>query len=216
MKAVIFIDVQNDFVKDGKLAFGYPAEDNLQKLVDFAKVCADAYCNDAASRWRIYVTRDTHEKTVFEETGTILSFNKCGQAASAERINGNPVAGYLATLEGKKLPVEHCVEGTAGWQVVDQLMEVLLGKATFINKPTFGSYDLVGILEEDFGKVGPDEITLVGYDLSICVLANAVLLRAKYPDAKIVVKTSLCGDVDEASFNAAVKVLQMQQVDVEE
>ena len=84
-----------------------------------------------------------------------------------------------------------------------------------MNKPTFGSYDLVGIFEEDFSKAGPDEITLVGYDLSICVLANAVLLRAKYPNVKIVVKTNLCGDVDEAAFNAAVKVLQMQQIDVE-
>ena len=214
-KAVVFVDVQNDFVKGGKLAFGYPAEDNLQKLVEFAKMCVDAYCNDAISHWHIYVTRDTHEKTVFEEAGTALSFDKCGQATSAERINGNPIAGYFATLEGKKLPVEHCVEGTAGWQIVDPLMEVLLGKATFINKPTFGSYDLVDIITEDIGKTGPDEIMLVGYDLSVCVLANAVLLRAKYPNAKIVVKTSLCGDVDEAAFNAAVKVLQMQQIEVE-
>ena len=178
MKAIVFVDVQKDFVKGGKLAFGYPAEDNLQKVVDFAKQCADdADC-------KIYATRDTH--------GT----------------------DYMKTLEGQKLPVEHCVEGTDGWQIVDPLVEVLLGKATFVNKPTFGSYDLADIVAEDFGKDGPEEIIICGYDLSICCLANAVLLRAKFPDVKITVKTDLCGDVDKAAFDAAVKVLQMQQIEI--
>lgn len=193
MKAVVFVDVQKDFVKGGKLAFGYPTEDNLQKVVDYAKQCADdADC-------KIYATRDTHEATKWTE-------KDCAQV----------VCGYLATLEGQKLPVEHCVEGTDGWQIVDPLMEILLGKATFVNKPTFGSYDLADIVAEDFGKVGPEEIIICGYDLSICCLANAVLLRAKYPNVKITVKTSLCGDVDKAAFDAAVKVLQMQQIDIAE
>ena len=178
MKAVVFVDVQKDFVKGGKLAFGYPAEDNLQKVVDFAKQCAD----DASCK--IYATRDTH------------------------------AADYMKTLEGQKLPVEHCVEGTDGWQIVDPLMEVLLGKTTFVNKPTFGSYDLADIVAEDFGKDGPEEIVICGYDLSICCLANAVLLRAKFPNVKITVKTDLCGDVDKAAFDAAVKVLQMQQIEI--
>ena len=184
MKAVVFVDVQNDFVKDGKLAFGYPVEDNLQKVVDYAKECVDAYCNDPATLVRIYATRDTHD------------------------------AEYMKTLEGQKLPVEHCIEGTDGWQIVDPLMEVLLGKATFVNKPTFGSYDLADIIAEDF-KTTPEEIIICGYDLSICCLANAVLLRAKFPNAKITVKIDLCGDVDKVAFDAAVKVLQMQQIDIE-
>ena len=175
MKAIVFVDVQKDFVKGGKLAFGYPAEDNLQKVVDFAKECADD------PNCKIYATRDTHD------------------------------AGYMKTLEGQKLPVEHCVEGTDGWQIVDPLMEVLLGKV--VNKPTFGSYDLVEIVAEDVeGTL--DEIVICGYDLSICVLANAVLLRAKFPNVKITVRTDLCGDVDKAAFDAAVKVLQMQQIEI--
>ena len=197
MKAVVFIDVQNDFVKGGKLAFGYPVEDNLQKVIDFANECA------ANPECKIYATRDTHEATKY-----IFHFE-------GDKKVSEPQTGYLATLEGQKLPVEHCVEGDVGWQIVDPLMDVLLGKATFINKPTFGSYDLVGIMQEDFKTADPEEIVLVGYDLSICVLANAVLLRAKYPNVKITVKTNLCGDVDEDVFNAAAKVLQMQQVDVE-
>ena len=188
MKAVVFVDVQNDFVKGGKLAFGYPVEDNVPKVVEFAKLCKDEGC-------KLYATRDTHEATKWTE-------KDCAQV----------VVGYLATLEGQKLPVEHCVEGTDGWQIVDPLMEVLLGKATFVNKPTFGSYDLVDIVAEDVeGTL--DEIVICGYDLSICVLANAILLRAKFPNAKITVRTDLCGDVDKAAFDAAVKVLRMQQIE---
>ena len=190
MKAVVFVDVQNDFVKGGKLVFGYPVEDNVLKVVEFAKECV----ND--SNCKIYATRDTHEATKWTE-------KECAQVA----------VGYLATLEGQKLPVEHCIEGSDGWQVVDSLMEVLLGKATFVNKPTFGSYDLVDIIAEDF-ETAPEEIVICGYDLSICVLANAVLLRAKFPNVKITVRADLCGDVDKAAFDAAVKVLQMQQIEV--
>lgn len=179
MKAVVFVDVQNDFVKGGKLAFGYPVEDNVPKIVEFAKQCADdANC-------KIYATRDTH--------GT----------------------NYMESLEGQKLPVEHCVEGTKGWQIVDELMEVLSGKCTFINKPTFGSYDLVDIVAEDF-ETTPDEIVLCGYDLGICGLANAVLLRAKYPNTKIVVRTDLCGCVNEQTFKAACEVLKLQQIELVE
>ena len=183
-KAIVFVDVQNDFVKGGALPFGYPVEDNVQKIVDFAKECVDAYCNDSTNCVGIYVTRDTHDDN------------------------------YITSLEGQKLPVKHCIEGTRGWQIVDPLMDVIAGKCTFINKPTFGSYDLAEVIYEDFNK-DIDEIVLVGYDLSICVLANAVLLRAKYPDVKMTVRADLCGDVDREAFNAAVKVLKMQQIDVE-
>ena len=198
MKAVVFVDVQNDFVKNGKLAFGYPVEDNLPKVIEFAKECV------ADRNYKIYATRDTHEQTMYHGPESY------------------PISGYLTSLEGQKLPVEHCVEGEFGWQIVDPLMEVLLGNCTFVNKPTFGSRDLIEIIYEDDKNVNRDrftdfaEIVLCGYDLSICVLANAVLLRAKFPNKKITVKTSLCGDVDQATFEAAKKVLQMQQIEVED
>lgn len=198
MKAVVFVDVQNDFVKNGKLAFGYPIEDNLPKVIEFAKECV------ADRNYKIYATRDTHEQTMYHGPESY------------------PISGYLTSLEGQKLPVEHCVEGEFGWQIVDPLMDVLLGNCTFVNKPTFGSRDLIEIIYEDNKNVNRDrftdfaEIILCGYDLSICVLANAVLLRAKFPNKKITVKTSLCGDVDQETFEAAKKVLQMQQIEVED
>ena len=198
MKAIVFIDVQNDFLKGGKLAFGYPVEDNFQKIVDFAKECVNAYRNDASSYVKIYATRDTHEATKW-----------------IEKDGAQAVVGYLATFEGKRLPVEHCVEGSEGWQIADSLMEVLLGNATFVNKPTFGSLDLAAVIAEDFNGVDLDEIIVLGYDLSICVLANAVLLRAAFPNTKITVKASLCGDVSKEAFDNACAALKMQHVDVE-
>ena len=208
MKAVVFIDVQNDFVKGGKLAFGYPIEDNIQNVIDFAKQCvADTDC-------KIYATRDTHEATKWIE-------KNCAQV----------VVGYLATLEGQKLPVEHCIEGTSGWMIDDRLMNVFFAgfakdeagvedkehpvyNCTFINKPTFGSYDLVDIIAEDF-ETAPDEIVLCGYDLGVCVISNAVLLRAKYPNVKITIKKDLCGCINKETFNAALCVAKCCQINIE-
>ena len=197
MKAVVFVDVQNDFVHGGALPFGYPLEDNLPKIIDFAKKCVnDPDC-------KIYATRDTHEKSD-------------SLPESADGTIPEKHVGYLATLEGKKLPVEHCIEGTDGWNVVDSLMEVIHTHCTFVNKPTFGSFDLCEIIDEDIKRNNCkiDEIVVLGYCTSICVLSNAVLLRAKFPDMKISVMKDLCGCVSEESHRAALKALEMQQIDV--
>ena len=197
MKAVVFVDVQNDFVRGGALPFGYPFEDNLPKIIDFAKKCVnDPDC-------KIYATRDTHEKSD-------------SLPESADGTIPEKHVGYLATLEGKKLPVEHCIEGTDGWNVVDSLMDVIHTHCTFVNKPTFGSFDLCEIIDEDIKRNNCkiDEIVVLGYCTSICVLSNAVLLRAKFPDMKISVMKDLCGCVSEESHRAALKALEMQQIDV--
>ena len=197
MKAVVFVDVQNDFVHGGALPFGYPLEDNLPKIIDFAKKCVnDPDC-------KIYATRDTHEKS-----------NSIPE--SADGTIPEKHVGYLSTLEGKKLPVEHCIEGTDGWNVVDSLMDVIHTHCTFVYKPTFGSFDLCEIIDEDIKRNNCkiDEIVVLGYCTSICVLSNAVLLRAKFPDMKITVMKDLCGCVSEESHRAALKALEMQQIDV--
>ena len=197
MKAVVFVDVQNDFVRGGALPFGYPLEDNLPKIIDFAKKCVnDPDC-------KLYATRDTHEKSD-------------SLPESADGTIPEKHVGYLSTLEGKKLPVEHCIEGTDGWNVVDSLMDVIHTHCTFVNKPTFGSFDLCEIIDEDIKRNNCkiDEIVVLGYCTSICVLSNAVLLRAKFPDMKISVMKDLCGCVSEESHRAALKALEMQQIDV--
>lgn len=197
MKAVVFVDVQNDFVRGGALPFGYPLEDNLPKIIDFAKKCVnDPDC-------KLYATRDTHEKSD-------------SLPESADGTIPEKHVGYLATLEGEKLPVEHCIEGTDGWNVVDGLMDVIHTHCTFVNKPTFGSFDLCEIIDEDIKRNNCkiDEIVVLGYCTSICVLSNAVLLRAKFPNMKISVMKDLCGCVSEESHRAALKALETQQIDV--
>lgn len=197
MKAVVFVDVQNDFVRGGALPFGYPLEDNLPKIIDFAKKCVNN------PDCKLYATRDTHEKSD-------------SLPESADGTIPEKHVGYLATLEGEKLPVEHCIEGTDGWNVVDTLMDVIHTHCTFVNKPTFGSFDLCEIIDEDIKRNNCkiDEIVVLGYCTSICVLSNAVLLRAKFPNMKISVMKDLCGCVSEESHRAALKALEMQQIDV--
>ena len=189
-KAVVFIDVQKDFID--KALKNEQAIATMPKIVEFAKKCKAEGC-------KLYATRDTHTKTVFEYVGTIGKFN------------GRPASGYLATLEGKKLPVEHCIEGEDGWMVDDRLMEVLDGACTFINKPTFGSFDLAEVIKED----GPfDEIELCGFCTDICVVSNALILRAKFPNTPIAVMKDLCAGVTPETHEAALKTMQMCQIDI--
>lgn len=195
MKAVIFIDVQKDFI-DGALQ-NKKAIEVTPKIVDFAKECVDAYCNDATSYIKIYATRDTHEATKWIE-------KNCAQVE----------VGYLATLEGKKLPVEHCIEGTDGWMIDNRLMEVLDGKCTFVNKPTFGSFDLAEIIAEDSENDDLTEIVLCGFVTDICLLSNALLLRAKFPNTQITVMKDLCAGTTDENHEAALKVMQNCHVDV--
>ena len=201
MKAVVFIDVQNDFLKGGKLSYGFPVEDNVQKVIDFAHL-------SRSKGWATYATADTHEQTAY------VNYNV--------NEKPHPISGYLATLEGKNLPVEHCIRGTLGHQLVDGLVKdadrnVLIQQGHIFDKSTFGSLELAGSIATDFAKGGPigeplDEIVIMGYCTSICVVSNALILRAQFPNTKITVLEDCCGDIDEESHKAALKVLSNCQV----
>lgn len=213
MKAVVFVDVQNDFLRipnlnesigvtrGSALPFGYPEKDNVMDIVKFA----EEHVNDP--NWKFYATRDTHVSDYID----LYDRHKFYE----DRVTPADIP-YSMTLEGKKLPVPHCAEGFAGWLVYEPLMKILDGHCTFVNKPTFGSFDLCNIISEDIenNNCKIDEIVLMGYCTSICVLANAVLLRAKFPNMKITVMKDLCGDVSKESHEAALKVLEMQQIDL--
>lgn len=203
MKAVVFVDVQKDFI-DGALR-NERAIEVTPKIVEFAKKCLEEGC-------KLYATQDTHEKTAYRNEEFL------GQEMQLEAAHG-----YMTTLEGHKLPVEHCVEGTDGWKVDSRLFDVLKEKCKFITKQTFGSFDLASLLERDgLGKgelekhTGEDEIVLCGFCTDICVLANAVILRAKFPNVKITVLKDLCAGVTDDTHEAALKVLTMQQVDAKD
>ncbi len=134
---------------------------------------------------RIFVTRDTH----FEN--------------------------YLNTLEGKKLPVVHCVKDSQGWQLHPEIEAVLSKEAKIIDKYTFGSERLADELYQL--SLGRElEIELVGLCTDICVVSNALLLRAKLPEIVIKVDSACCAGVTEESHQAALKTMSMCQIDVTE
>ena len=120
---------------------------------------------------------------------------------------------YTETLEGKKLPVRHCIYGSDGWRLNNEVHKALQRiplRYSEFPKNTFGSIALAEyIRDEKF-----DEIILCGLELSICVLANAVLIRAYCPNTIIKVKTIACADIDNKSFEAAKIVLNNQQIEV--
>lgn len=123
---------------------------------------------------------------------------------------------YMDTLEGKNLPIPHCIHQTDGWELVGKLQTLAnMNEIAVVDKPTFGT-SLVGqFIRELVDKYGPiEEIDVCGYVTSICVLANCVMLRAYMPNQKIVLLQDLCGDINEESHKAAITVLRNQQIEI--
>lgn len=121
---------------------------------------------------------------------------------------------YLTTPEGKKLPVEHCIKGNEGFELNNQVENALKDKEyEKVEKLTFGSTKLPKLIKD---RVGDEEfsIELVGLCTDICVVSNALILKANFPDVSISVDASCCAGVTPESHNAALKVMQMCQIDV--
>lgn len=114
---------------------------------------------------------------------------------------------YLRTQEGQKLPVEHCIQGTCGWEIVDVLKPYA---EKIMDKPTFGSTELMHFAE----KRGYTDIELVGLCTDICVVSNALLLKAALPEARISVDASCCAGVTPESHEAALATMRMCQVEI--
>ena len=133
----------------------------------------------------IFVTRDTHDDDYFE------------------------------TQEGKKLPVEHCIRTSHGWYLQSDVHKALsYSKATTIqafNKPTFGSVALANKFPRKNFEV---EFTLVGVCTDICVISNALLLKAHYPEMKIAVDASCCAGTTPEKHRMALEVMKSCQIDI--
>ncbi len=121
---------------------------------------------------------------------------------------------YLDTQEGKNLPVTHCVRGTGGWQVRPEIAQLLAGAKAY-EKPTFGSValaeDLKAMAEETQDGI---EIELVGLCTDICVVSNALLLKAYMPQVHIAVDASCCAGVTPEKHHAALETMRSCQVEV--
>ncbi len=121
---------------------------------------------------------------------------------------------YLETSEGRNLPVVHCVKDTDGWQIRKDVEEAM-PKAKIIDKTTFGSTDLADMLFAKNDKE-PIEIELVGLCTDICVVSNALLLKAKMPEVKISVDSECCAGVTPQTHKAALETMKMCQINIED
>ena len=121
---------------------------------------------------------------------------------------------YMETQEGKNLPVPHCIKGTEGWEL-DPKIRKAVEKTGYkaIEKPTFGSTELVEYIKENYD---PDklEIQLVGLCMDICVVSNALLLKANFLETKVSVDASCCAGVTPESHNSALKTMKMCQIEI--
>ena len=186
MKALIIVDMQNDFI-DG--ALGTPeAQAIVPNVVNKMK-------EHKNTDTIILFTKDTHWKN------------------------------YLDTPEGKKLPVEHCIEGTEGWSINKEIHNEFKtgGYATYsaedivngrIIKPTFGSYDLINILDEINVASKITEIEFCGVCTDICVISNVLMTKAAFWDIPIIVDASCCAGVTPEKHAAALEVMKSCQIDV--
>lgn len=169
MKALIVIDMQNDFIDAAlgtkeAVAIVPAVQAKIKKYRDEGNI--------------VIFTRDTHQKN------------------------------YMQTQEGKNLPVEHCIEGTYGWQITDKLE---VSNAKIINKPSFGSVELA-----EYVSAIPEleQIELVGLCTDICVISNAFILKAKLPEVPIICDSNACAGVTPQSHNNALEAMKMCQIKI--
>ena len=120
---------------------------------------------------------------------------------------------YLDTMEGRNLPVKHCIKGTDGWKLNSEVEKALEGKDFIIvEKPTFGSLKLVEMLRE---YVDCDvEIELVGLCTDICVVSIDLLLKASFYETTIYVDEGACARVSPEVHNAALSTMKSCHINV--
>lgn len=114
---------------------------------------------------------------------------------------------YLSTQEGKNLPVPHCIAGTAGHEIAAGLC--LAGERVF-DKPAFGSIELAAYVKER----GFAAVELVGVCTDICVISNALLIKAFCPEAEVCVRAGCCAGVTPQSHQTALAAMRACQVKI--
>lgn len=138
---------------------------------------------------KIFYTRDTHEKN------------------------------YLDTQEGRKLPVVHCIRGTRGWELHPEIEKLREDKP--VDKPAFGSIELGCAVKEFIAKQNMSEqetvdaITLTGLCTDICVISNAMILKAMFPEIPVIVDASCCAGVSPGSHKNALEAMKACQIEIE-
>lgn len=119
---------------------------------------------------------------------------------------------YMETEEGKHLPIIHCIENTKGWQITDKLLPYV--NEPIFNKETFGSTKLVEYLKDLNQQEKIESITLVGLCTDICVISNAMLVKAYFPNIPIYVEENSCAGVNPESHKRAIEAMKMCHIDI--
>lgn len=114
---------------------------------------------------------------------------------------------YLQTQEGRKLPVRHCIRDSEGWQICPELKSLVI---RVVDKPTFGSLELVHLLS----KERVEEIHLCGLCTDICVISNAMLLKAAFPEVPVFVDAACCAGVTEEGHRTALEAMKAVQIEI--
>lgn len=114
---------------------------------------------------------------------------------------------YLGTQEGRRLPVVHCIKGTPGWEISAALP---VEDAPVVDKPSFGSCELAAMLAE----LSPDAVELIGVCTDICVISNALIVKANLPEVPMCVRASCCAGVTPESHENALNAMKACQIDI--
>lgn len=121
---------------------------------------------------------------------------------------------YLETSEGKKLPVIHCVKDTPGWHLAPAIQKTVASEEKIYDKETFGAIQL-GEKIKHLSEEEPDlEIELVGLCTDICVISNALLIKAYVPEVAISVDAACCAGVTPESHTNALNAMKMCQIEI--
>ncbi len=122
---------------------------------------------------------------------------------------------YLETQEGKKLPVPHCIKGTEGWEIIPEIRELpQYAESKVYEKPTFGSVALAEELQKEYEAGRLESVEIIGLCTDICVVSNALLIKAFMPELPLFVDAACCAGVTPASHEAALRTMTSCQVNV--
>jgi len=116
---------------------------------------------------------------------------------------------YMTTQEGKNLPIKHCIKGSDGWKITDKIYMPM--ESEVFEKYTFGSIDLGKFIKLN----NYDEVYICGVCTDICVISNALLIKAFCPETPIKIIENLCAGVTVESHNNAINAMKMCQIEVE-
>lgn len=120
---------------------------------------------------------------------------------------------YLDTREGQKLPVPHCIRGTDGWQICEEVQKRIRPQDRIVDKVTFGAPDLPDIIRAECGGM-PEEIHLAGVCTDICVISNAMICKAAFPEVPVFIHEHCCAGVTPESHATALEAMRACQIDI--